>query len=53
MKKLQIAAIVFLIIALIGVIRYFGGAYSCNAGIFIFPGIIAAVLLALSRKRKV
>ena len=52
MKKLRIAAIVFLVIALIGAARYFGGVSPVNAGIFLFPGIIAAVLFVLSRKRE-
>lgn len=40
-KTLKILAIVFAIIALIGLIRFVGRMSIVNAGVFIFPAIIS------------
>ena len=44
MKTLKILAIVFAVIALVGLIRFVGKMSSVNAGVFIFPAIVAIVL---------
>ena len=44
MKTLKILAIVFAVIAFIGLIRFVGKMSSVNAGVFIFPAIVAIVL---------
>ena len=44
MKTLKILAIVFSVIAFIGLIRFIGKMSSVNAGVFIFPAIIAIAL---------
>ena len=43
MNTLKILAIVFAVIALVGLIRFVGGMSIVNAGVFIFPAIIAIV----------
>ena len=44
MKTLKILAIVFAIIAFIGLIRFIGKMSGVNAGVFVFPAITAIVL---------
>ena len=44
MRTLKILAIVFAVIAFIGLIRFIGKMSSVNAGVFIFPAIVAIVL---------
>ena len=44
MKTLKILAIVFSVIAFIGLIRFIGKMSGVNAGVFIFPAIVAIVL---------
>ena len=50
MKKVWIAAIVFAVIALIGLVSFIGNMRSVNAGAFILPGIVSAVLFYLYAK---
>lgn len=53
MKTLKILAIVFAVIALIGLIRFVGRMSIVNAGVFIFPAIISiAFTFVYIRKRK-
>ena len=50
MKKVWLAAIVFAVIALIGLVSFIGGQRGVNAGVFILPGIVSAVLFYLYAK---
>ena len=43
MKAFKILAIIFAVIFLIGLIRFVGNMSSVNAGVFIFPAIIAII----------
>lgn len=40
---------IFLVITVYGIVFYFGGLGGLNAGSFIFPGMIAAVLLTIQK----
>lgn len=42
MKKLKILAMIFAIIAVIGLISFLAGTRNVNIGAFIFPAILAA-----------
>ena len=44
MKTLKIWAIVFAVIAFVGLIRFIGKMNNVNAGVFIFPSIAAIIL---------
>ena len=45
MKKLLILGSVFAVAALIGLVSFLAGTRNVNVGAFLFPGIVAAVLL--------
>lgn len=51
MKVCKISAIIFSVIALIGLVRFAGKMTPVNAGVFIFPAI-AAVIFAFVYLRK-
>lgn len=48
-KTLRVLGIVLAVVALIGLVRFFGAMSAVNAGIFLCPGILAAVFLIMSR----
>ena len=52
MKLYKIFAIVFSVIALIGLIRFAGRMTPVNAGIFVFPAIMAALFAFVYLKKK-
>ena len=53
MKTLKMLAVVFSVIAFIGLIRFIGKMSGVNAGVFIFPAIVAIVLaFVYGQKRK-
>lgn len=46
MKKKSIAAVIFAVIALIGLLRFLGDSRAVNLGAFLFPLLIALALAA-------
>ena len=52
MKAYKIFAVVFAVIALIGLIGFAGKVTPVNAGVFIFPAIVAAVFAFVYLKKK-
>lgn len=52
MKACKILAIVFSVIALVGLIRFAGQMTPVNAGVFVFPAIAAAVFALVDLKKK-
>lgn len=47
MKTFKIAAICFAIIAIIGLISFVAGTRNVNIGAFIFPAILALVMMGV------
>lgn len=52
MNMRSVFGIIFLVLTVYGIVSYFGGIREVNPGIFIFPGIIAAVLLIGKGRKK-
>ncbi len=52
MKAYMIFAIIFSVIALIGLIRFVGKMTPVNAGVFIFPAIVAGIFTAVYLRKK-
>ena len=52
MKAYKIFAIVFAVIALVGLIRFVGKVTPVNAGAFIFPAIVAVLFAFLYWRKK-
>ena len=52
MKGCKILAIIFSVIALIGLVRFVGKMTLVNAGVFIFPAIVAAIFAFVYLKKK-
>ena len=52
MKAYKIFAIIFSVIALIGLIRFVGKMTPVNAGCFIFPAIVAILFAFVYLKKK-
>ena len=52
MKTYKILAIIFSMIALIGLIRFAGKMTPVNAGIFLFPAIMAVIFAFVSLRKK-
>lgn len=49
-KIYKILTIVFLVVALIGLISFVGGIQTVNIGVFVFPLILAIVTFVLYKK---
>ena len=47
MEKFKILSILFAVIAVIGLIRFIGETGVVNAGVFIFPAILAGLFAVL------
>ena len=52
MKAYKIFAIVFAVIALVGLIRFVGKTTLVNAGVFIFPAIVAVLFTFIYLRKK-
>lgn len=52
-KALRVLGIILAVVAVIGLVRFCGTMSSVNAGVFICPGILAAVFLYLGNRSKV
>ena len=52
MKICRVLAIVFSVIALIGAVRFAGKMTPVNAGVFIFPAIVAAIFAFVYLSKK-
>ena len=52
MKAYKVFAIVFAVIALVGLIRFVGKVTPVNAGIFIFPTIVAVLFAFIYLRKK-
>lgn len=48
----KIFAIVFSIIAVLGLLSFFGGIRSVNFGVFVFPLILAIIFFILFKKKE-
>ena len=52
MKTCKILAIIFSVVALIGLVRFVGKMTLVNAGIFIFPAIMAVIFAFVYLRKK-
>ena len=52
MKTCKILALIFSVIALIGLVRFAGKMTPVNAGVFIFPAIVAVIFAFVYLRKK-
>ena len=52
MKTCKILAVIFSVIALVGLIRFAGRMTPVNAGVFIFPAIVAVIFAFVYLRKK-